>query len=144
MSEVKNKTMILPQLGKPLTPEEIRNMEEPTPVWWENAGYWCTAHKGTILLPSGLMIHDVEDFPDWLFYPQALIKLKEEDYKPCKVCENYHHFIYKGFKDEEEMIKYINGESNLHVGGGCKFCPKCGRPLTKEAWDELVKRLRGW
>lgn len=24
-----------------------------------------------------------------------------------------------------------------------QFCPKCGRPLTKEAWAELEKRLRG-
>lgn len=24
-----------------------------------------------------------------------------------------------------------------------KFCPECGRPLTKEAWDEMKKRLRG-
>lgn len=24
-----------------------------------------------------------------------------------------------------------------------QFCPKCGRPLTDEAWDELEKRLRG-
>lgn len=76
--------------------------------------------------------------------PQTLESLLKEAYKPCRICENYRHFTYKGFKDEEEMIKYINGESNLHVGGGCKFCPKCGRPLTKEAWDELVKRLRGW
>lgn len=24
-----------------------------------------------------------------------------------------------------------------------RFCPKCGRPLTEEAWAELEKRLRG-
>ena len=23
------------------------------------------------------------------------------------------------------------------------YCPKCGRPLTDEAWAELEKRLRG-
>lgn len=57
----------------------------------------------------------------------------EESYKPCKLCEIYHHFTYKGFKNKNDMVKYINGESSVHVGGGCRFCPNCGRPITKES-----------
>ena len=26
---------------------------------------------------------------------------------------------------------------------GVRFCPRCGRPLTPEAWEMLEKRLRG-
>ena len=41
---------------KPLTNEELRQMKEATPVWWqysEKTGFWCLAQTGVVMVPSG-------------------------------------------------------------------------------------------
>ena len=51
------------------------------------------------------------------------------------------------FLDSEDL--YISGDGWLISDGQdhdyCKieYCPKCGKPLTQEAWAEQKKRLRG-
>lgn len=39
--------------NEPLTPEELREMDEPTPVWWKKAGCWCLCERGFIIAPNG-------------------------------------------------------------------------------------------
>lgn len=56
----------LAQPNEPLTLEELREMDEPTPVWWERAGYWCLCERGFIITPNG-NIHEFEEY-DWTFY----------------------------------------------------------------------------
>ena len=41
---------------QPLALEELRQMKEATPVWWqysENTGFWCLEQTGVIMVPSG-------------------------------------------------------------------------------------------
>lgn len=55
-------------------------------------------------------------------YPPAHID--REAWEPCMLCKNPKSL-------------------NLFLEMNCRYCPKCGRPLTEEAWAELEKRLRG-
>lgn len=58
--------------------------------------------------------------------------------KCCKKCK---------YEDDNEGIPiYYTSDWDNGIGferDNAIFCPKCGRPLTDEAWDELEKRLRG-
>lgn len=56
--------------NEPLTWEELREMDEPTPVWWERAGYWCLCERGFIITPNG-NIYEFEE-NDWTFYRRPL------------------------------------------------------------------------
>ena len=60
----------LTQPNEPLTWEELREMDEPTPVWWEKAGYWCLCERGFIITPNG-NIYEFEE-NDWTFYRRPL------------------------------------------------------------------------
>lgn len=65
--------------------------------------------------------------------------IDREAWEPCGYCNG---------------AKYIYGHASAVVPNGYKrqieketegdfdYCPKCGRPLTDEAWAELEKRLR--
>lgn len=52
--------------NEPLTLEELREMEEPTPVWWKKAGCWCLCERGFIIAPNG-NIYEFEE-TDRTFY----------------------------------------------------------------------------
>lgn len=52
--------------NEPLTLEELREMDEPTPVRWEKAGYWCLCERGFIIAPNG-NIYEFEE-TDGTFY----------------------------------------------------------------------------
>lgn len=56
----------LTQPNEPLTLEELREMDEPTPVWWERAGLWCLCERGFIITPNG-NIYEFEE-NNWTFY----------------------------------------------------------------------------
>ena len=52
--------------NEPLTLEELREMDEPTPVWWKRAGCWCLCERGFIIAPNG-NIYEFEE-TDRTFY----------------------------------------------------------------------------
>ena len=123
---------------RPLTVEELRGMDRPTPVWaevdgktiegWD--GYWCLCQNGKILAPSRLVIQaENMDGVEFYAYPPAHIDreawtaewIKRDGYTECSKCEHWY---------EEE-------------GDRPAFCPSCGRAMTPEARAELNKRLRG-
>lgn len=54
----------------------------------------------------------------------------------CNICKRYKHFVYKGFKDKQNMIDYMRKKSSVHVAGSCNYCPKCGKPLTDQVFKE--------
>ena len=56
----------LSQPNEPLTLEQLREMDEPTPVWWEKAGCWCLCERGFIIAPNG-NIYEFEE-TDGAFY----------------------------------------------------------------------------
>lgn len=55
----------------PLTPEQLREMDEP--VWVAckpiegGKGYWCLCQHGHIITPAG-SIFDVKEIPHWVLY----------------------------------------------------------------------------
>ena len=51
---------------EPLTLEQLREMDEPTPVWWKRAGFWCLCERGFIIAPNG-NIYEFEE-TDGAFY----------------------------------------------------------------------------
>ena len=52
--------------NEPLTLEQLREMDEPTPVWWKKAGHWCLCERGFIIVPNG-NIYEFEE-TDGTFY----------------------------------------------------------------------------
>ena len=59
------------QENKPLTLEELREMDEPVwvackPIEGGN-GYWCLCQHGHIITPAG-SIYNVKEIPHWVFY----------------------------------------------------------------------------
>lgn len=52
--------------NEPLTLEQLREMDEPTPVWWKKAGFWCLCERGFIIAPNG-NIYEFEE-TDGAFY----------------------------------------------------------------------------
>ena len=143
------KNEVRPIASEPLTLEQLREMELPTPVWaelkektiegWD--GYWCLCCRGKILTP-GLVSISAEkvDGIDFYAYPPAHI---DREAWGCEYCTG--HVDDRPFLDSEDL--YISGNGWLTSDGQdhdfCKidFCPKCGRPLTEEAWAELEKRM---
>lgn len=54
---------------KPLTLEELRQMKEATPVWWqhsEGTGFWCLAQIGVVMVPSGIC-YDISECQGQLY-----------------------------------------------------------------------------
>ena len=46
--------------NEPLTLEQLREMEAPTPVWWGRMDIWCLCERGFITTPNG-NIYAVEE-----------------------------------------------------------------------------------
>lgn len=63
---VLDKTPTLTQPNELLTLDVLREMDEPTPVWWEKAGCWCLCERGFIIAPNG-NIYEFEE-TDVAFY----------------------------------------------------------------------------
>ena len=112
---------------KPLTSEQLRQMDENT----------LAAYS----------------------YPPA--KIDHESWKPCEYCcdtksrKTYKIEKYPGVCDFET---FLDGTDEIAVNAynhytpcteeicfafPVSYCPKCGRPLTDEAWDLLEKRIGG-
>lgn len=60
----RNPTLTPP--NEALTLEQLREMDEPTPVWWEKSGCWCLCERGFIIAPNG-NIYEFEE-TDGAFY----------------------------------------------------------------------------
>lgn len=79
------KAPTLTQPNEPLTLEELREMDEPTPVWWKKAGYWCLCERGFIIAPNG-NIYEFEE-NNWTFYRRPL-EGEEEEKHVIEITEN--------------------------------------------------------
>lgn len=78
---------------------------------------------------------------DLYSYPSAHID--REAWKPCELCGG-DKLDGVGFADHFGLRVYLSGGTNKPPENErFQFCPKCGRPLTPEAWAMLEKRLRG-
>ena len=128
----------------PLTIEQLRKMDKPTPVWaeienktieaWD--GYWCICHRGHIITPGLVSVYaDKMQGVTFYAYPPAHIDMEEWG---CPLCNRSRVISFKAWEDEEAYQ-----EGGPFVQGGAIFCPHCGNPRTPEARAELEKRLRG-
>ena len=89
------------------------------------------------------------------------IQIDREVWEPCEYCcdtqnrKSYKIERYPGACDFETLL---DGPDEITINAynhdtpvteeicfsfPVSYCPKCGRPLTPEAWAELEKRLRG-
>ena len=48
-----NETPTLTQPNEPLTLEKLENMEDTTPVWWDQINSWVLVYKGNLTTWSG-------------------------------------------------------------------------------------------
>lgn len=60
----------------------------------------------------------------WLAYAYSPAHIDREDREPCMMCKNPKSL-------------------NIFLDMNCRYCPKCGRPLTEDARAELEKRMMG-
>ena len=145
--------------GQPLTLEQLLNLGERA----ENGGkiiVYCTPLKEWCkVFKYGIMFFGTEDYrswreieetygKDWLAYAYPPAHIDREAWEPCKVCKEQKDPCYENgcFKEnapkcEYRCDKYLEWRLNLRRLRLAKFCPECGRPLTKKAWAELEKRV---
>ena len=133
-------------IGDPLTLEQLRKMDGQ-PVYLPQTNCWALVTKNPFVplftFPDGEQCNAVEWYktvgPAYA-YPPAHI---DREAWGCEYCTG--DVDDRPFLDSEDL--YISGDGRLTSDGRdhdfCKieFCPKCGRPLTEEAWAELEKRM---
>ena len=90
-----------------------------------------------------------------------VVHIDRKKWEPCKCCrepigaEPYAKEKYPEICDFEVILDggdeitvnaynhYTPVTEEVCFSFPVSFCPKCGRPLTDQAWAELEKRLRG-
>lgn len=59
----------------------------------------------------------------------------------CTLCKGCYNCVHSLEEEPRESCKTCMwGENHKPIS---RYCHRCGRPLTDEAWDELEKRMRG-
>lgn len=130
----------------PLTMEQLREMDGKPAYWMEDdswgiisvdsAGPWAGKpfFRGRKFEVN--FEYDIESRGmDVYAYQPA--NIDRGAWEPCEVCRKADNGITATYSTEDmqgftSTIRHINAS----------YCPKCGRPRTKEAWAELEKRLR--
>lgn len=119
-------------------PVWIQNIEEPDKSQWR----LCHLDRGKYLILQGISVRGylIEEYGEsWLAYAYTPAHIDREAWEPCELC-NYGRLDRVGFDDR---VYLCSGNCYPPENERFGFCPKCGRPLTEEAWAELEKRLRG-
>lgn len=82
---------------------------------------------------------------DWLAYSYPPAHIDRSKWEACdnckKACWNCKHNLFCCEGNDKECDDCVN-QSKWEWGGYQRYCSKCGRPLTEEAWAELERRLR--
>ena len=127
----------------PLTIEELRKMDGQ-PVWMvliddTSNSEWMIVCESQRCCEGKKYIVDFGNIGKlWLAYAYPTAHIDREAWN-CDLC-NSGNLQHAGFDDR---IYLSCGSSRPPENERFQFCPKCGRPLTEEAWSELEKRLRG-
>lgn len=147
-----------------LTIEQLREMDG-RPVWVRVSESWRESgvYEGWMLIRFhgkddrvraytydtrfGATFHAQQDYGiSWWAYAYPTAHIDREAWEPCgEMCRNNcatcDHNADEVFGDADyckDCHRYSKWESSIH-----KYCERCGRPRTPEAWAELEKRLRG-
>ena len=122
----------------PLTPDQLREMDGK-PYW--HIGLQTDSPEPHWKILDPFVARCPEDYgygKGWLAYAYSPSPIDREAWKPCVVCGKADGCITASYCTEDPQGLTITNHNVKSV-----FCPKCGRPLTEEAWAELEKRLRG-
>lgn len=132
---------------KPLTLEQLREMDG-WPVYLPEVNCWALVTKdvfATLLtFPDGERCSANDWYkqvgPAYTFHSAYIDR---EAWKPCEFCGKADFGEY-GFEIGRSYVKIACalGSWRFPTEEQFHFCPKCGRPLTEEAWAELEKRMR--
>lgn len=124
----------------PLTIEQLREMGGK-PYW--HVGLQDDSPKPHWKILDQFVANHPEDYgygKRWLAYAYHHANIDREAFEKCCVCQKYKEILFRGYRTRKEAVE-VSRNSNPHISGSARFCPRCGRPLTPEAWDELEKRL---
>ena len=142
---LENATEMRPDCNTPLPLEQLREMNG-RPVWVETkAGskFWAIVTNNCVSSGDGSYLwiseEDTEYGKTWLAYDYLPAHIHREAWeKRCSKCK---------YEDDEEGIPiYYQDDWDAGIGferDDAIFCPKCGRPLTEEAWSMLKNRFMG-
>lgn len=125
---------------KPLTMEELRNMEGD-PVFHKKTGKWYTiainSYYGDCILKDGrLYFLPLEIAAKDGLYTVQILHIERSAWEPCENCGLKCRVCFRNGTDRCKKCK--NYDLYIPVA---HFCQCCGRPLTDAAWDMLERRL---
>lgn len=113
----------------PLTIEQLREMDVPTPVWaeveWKTIegwnGYWCLCQEGVVLTPSRI-ITQADQMDGVRFYTYPPTNIDRDVWK--------ERWIPMSDDDGNKWFRCSSCNYDLHKHGyPLMFCPKCGKPM---------------
>lgn len=85
-------------------------------------------------------VYFIEEYGrSWLAYAYPPVHINREAWNSCEFCGELDasFVLYAGYSKQVAVDEFYEDEID-----DVKFCPKCGRPLTNEAWDILEKRIK--
>lgn len=132
--------------GDPLTLEQLREMDGK-PVWvkvldtrFKEENQWaiCNAEYQMVTLKDGFKLFFCGYELNWLAYAYNPAHIDWKEWEPCQRCIS--KCMTCAVNETRKCTSCKSGSNYLPL---YNFCPKCGRPLEDEAWDELEKRFRG-
>ena len=85
----------------------------------------------------------------WTAYAYPPVRIDREQWGLCEFC-GYTEYPDKKLYPKDGYLFYAGYIKQYAVDSfreeeteDVKFCPRCGRPLTEEAWAELERRVCG-
>lgn len=129
--------------GEPLTTEQLREMDGE-PAWVEKLHRWGMVDgQDETVYVKGYGDIAIETFEDGGAYTYQPAHIDREAWKTCELCAG-EKLDGVGMRDHFGMRIYLCGGNNKPPEKEkFRFCPKCGRPRTPDAWGELKKRIMG-
>lgn len=139
----------------PLTLEQLRKMDGQ-PVRMEDLtggtlwNQWIIFERHTDdgFIPRGGGYFGCDSYGvKWLAYAYPPAHIDMEAWEPCAKCVGCGNCYYFLYDDDEypcnKCLKESTDKNQYPKFEPIGFCKHCGRPLTKDAWAELEKRLNG-
>ena len=136
------------EAGEPLSLEQLQEMDGK-PVWIEDKEY--PENTGWVIWDDSFKQNWLGD-PEtqnshgksWLAYSYPSVHIDRGKWEACdhckKACWNCNHNLLCCEGNDKECDDCVN-QSKWEFLAYQNYCPKCGRPLTEEAWVELERRV---
>lgn len=97
--------------------------------------------NGDVLTDSGARAYIELYLETWGAFPYPPARIDREKWTACEYCHTCSTCKHDTGDWERDPCYDCGHYKNWELG--VRFCPRCGRPLTPEAWEMLEKRLRG-